>query len=388
MFDRRREEFPSLDSGIHLLSHSLGPMPGRARESLREYLDRWEGYGRENAWKAQWWDLSSEVGNRIARLLGAAEGSVQVQPNASVAVSAVASCFDFGAGPRRKVVTTALEFPTTEYIWRAQERAGVIVIIVASEDGVVTPVERLLEAIDGETALVVVSHASYRSSFLLDPRPIVTRAHAAGSLVLLDVYQTAGVLPLDVASWGVDFAVGGTIKWLCGGPSCGYLYVRPELLPELSPRLTGWIAHEEPFDFAPGPIRYAKGARRFAQGTPGVAALYSCLPGLDILLSVGAEAIAAESRRRTQWMVENALSRGWSLKSPAEEDRRGGSVMLGAADPERLEAELTRRGVFADWRPGVVRLSPHFFNTDDEVAKTLEILGELLTPSLSGRGSG
>jgi kynureninase len=378
MFDRRRKEFPSLDSGIHLLSHSLGPMPHRARESMAAYLDRWAGYGRENAWKAEWWELSRKVGDRIARLLGGVDSSVQVEASASVAISAVASCFDFGGGPRRKIVTTGLEFPTTEYILREQERTGARVEVIESQDGVTTPIERLLEAIDEETALVAVSHASYRSSFLLDPRPIVERAHAVGSLVLLDVYQTAGVLPLEVAGWGVDFAVGGTIKWLCGGPACGYLYVQPELLPELAPRLTGWIAHEEPFDFAPGRIRFASDARRFAQGTPSVPSLYSCLPGLEILLDVGTEAIARESRRRTQWMVDTALTRGWDLKSPAEPDRRGGSVMLGVSNPERLEADLARRGVFVDWRPGVVRLSPHFFNTDEEVGQTLEVLVELL----------
>lgn len=378
MLDRRREEFPSLERDIHLLSHSLGPMPRRAREAMTAYLDRWEGYGRENAWKKEWWDLSWRVGDRVARLLGAPADSVQIEPNASVAMSAVASCFDFGAGPRRKVVMTGLEFPTTEYIWREQERLGARVKAIPSEDGVTTPVERLLDAIDAETALVLVSHASYRSSFLLDPRPVVERAHAVGSLVLLDVYQTAGVLPLDVEGWGVDFAVGGTIKWLCGGPACGYLYIRPDLSPELAPRLTGWIAHEEPFEFAPGRIRYAAGARRFAQGTPSIAALYSCVPGLDILLEVGTQSIAAESRRRTQGMVEAALKKGWKLKSPAEPERRGGSVMLGVPDPERLESELLRRGILVDWRPGVIRISPHFFNTDEEVERVLDVLGQVL----------
>ena len=303
---------------------------------------------------------------------------MQVEPNASIAMSAVASCFDFGAGRRRKVVTTGLEFPTAEYIWREQERAGARVEVVASEDGITTPIDRLLDAIDEETALVAVSHASYRSSFALDPRPLVARARAVGSLVLLDVYQTAGVLPLELAAWGVDFAVGGTIKWLCGGPACGYLYVRPELAPQLEPRLTGWIAHEEPFDFSPGKIRYASGPRRFAQGTPGVPALYSCLPGIEILLEVGAESIALESRRRTQWIVETALKNGWSLKSPADPERRGGSVMLGADDPERLEADLARRHILVDWRPGVLRVSPHFFNTDEEVEDALKALGTLL----------
>jgi kynureninase len=353
-------------------------MPLRARDSMSEYLRRWNDYGKENAWKAEWWDLSAEVGARIARLLGAAPGSVQVQPNASVALSAVASCLDFEKGRRRKIVTTALEFPTTEYVWREQERAGARVVIVTSEDGVTTSAERLLESIDEETALVVVSHASYRSSFLIDPRSIAQRAHAAGGLFLLDVYQTAGVLPLRVADWDVDFAVGGTIKWLCGGPACGYLYVRPDLLPRLEPRLTGWIAHEAPFDFAPGRIRYDNTVRRFAQGTPGIPSLYSCLPGLEILLELGSSAIEAESRRRTQRIVQAALERGWSLKSPPEPNRRGGSVMLGVSDPERLEAQLAERRILVDWRPGVLRVSPHFFNTDEEVEQALEILSELL----------
>lgn len=377
-FDRRREEFPSLSAGIHLLSHSLGPMPKGAREAMASYLDRWEGYTRENAWKAAWWDLSGEVGDRIARLLGAPSVSVQPQPNASVALSVVASCFDFSKGPRRKIVTTGLEFPTTEYVWREQERAAARLQVVTSDDRIVTPLAKLLEAIDEETCLVSLSHVSYRSSHRLDPRAVVERARRVGALVLLDVYQSAGVLPLDVTGWGVDFAVGGTIKWLCGGPACGYLYVRPELAAQLRPRLTGWIAHEDPFDFAPGPIRYAPGPRRFAQGTPGIPGLYSCLPGLRIIEELGPAAIEAESRRRTQRMVEFILERGWRLMSPQNPDERGGSVMIGVPDPEALEAELARRHVFVDWRPGVIRVSPHFFNTDEEVEEALGALTELL----------
>ena len=378
MFDRRRDEFPSLAHGIHLLSHSLGPMPRGARDAMREYLERWEGYTRENAWKAAWWELSGKVGDAIARILGAPPGSVQPQPNASVALSVVASCLDFSSGPRRKIVTTALEFPTTEYVWREQERAGARLEIVRSRDGVATSLEKLLDAIDEETALVSLSHVSYRSSHRLDPRPVVERARRCGALVLLDVYQSAGVLPLDVAGWEVDFAVGGTIKWLCGGPACGYLYVRPELTGKLRPRLTGWIAHQEPFDFAAGPIRYASGPRRFAQGTPGVPGLYSCIPGLRIIEEIGPAAIGTESRRRTERMVAFALERGWRLASPVNPQERGGSVMIGVPDPGRLEEELARRRVFVDWRPGVIRISPHFFNTDDEVEEALRILAALL----------
>ena len=378
-FDRRREEFPTLASGIHLLSHSLGPVPRAAREAMLAYTDAWERHTSEDAWATSWWELSERVGDRLARLLGGARGSVQVQPNTSVALSVVASCFDFGAGGRNKVVTTALDFPSTGYVWEAQQRLGARVHIVPSDDGIVVPLERILEAIDETTCLVALSHTSYRSSYRVDARAIVERAHALGALVLLDTYQSAGVLELKAAEWGADFLIGGTIKWLCGGPACGYLYVRPELQGELRPRLTGWVAHEEPFAFA-REMRYAPTVRRFAQGTPNIPGLYSCLAGLDIIEDVGLERIAAESRRRTGWMVEFALEHGWRLNSPREPEERGGSVMIGVEDAHVKVARLAGRKVFVDWRPSVgLRISPHFFNTDEEVREALEILKEVMS---------
>ena len=373
-FDRRREEFPTLASGIHLLSHSLGPVPRRAREAMLAYTDAWERHTSEDAWATSWWELSERVGDRLAHLLGGASGSVQVQPNASVALSVVASCFDFGASKRNKVVTTALDFPSTAYVWEAQQRLGANVHVVASDDRIVVPLGRILEAIDETTCLVALSHTSYRSSYRVDARAIVKRAHEVGALVLLDTYQSAGVLELKAEEWGADFLIGGTIKWLCGGPACGYLYVRPELQNELRPRLTGWVAHEEPFAFERG-MRYARGVRRFAQGTPNIPGLHSCLAGLDIIEEVGLERIAAESRRRTERMVEFALEHGWRLNSPRKVEERGGSVMIGVEDAAATVARLAERKVFVDWRPHVgLRISPHFFNTDEEVHEALEIL--------------
>jgi kynureninase len=373
-FNRRREEFPTLASGIHLLSHSLGPVPRRAREAMIAYTDAWERHTSEDAWATNWWELSERVGDRIAALLGGARGSVQVQPNASVALSVVASCFDFPKGGRNKVVTTALDFPSTGYVWAAQQRLSAQVHVVPTDDGVAVPLERILDAIDETTCLVALSHTSYRSSYRVDARAIVARAHEVGALVVLDTYQSAGVVELQAAEWGVDFLIGGTIKWLCGGPACGYLYVRPELQNELQPRLTGWVAHAEPFAFAPE-MSYAPGVRRFAQGTPNIPGLHSCLAGLDIIEEVGLAAIARESRRRTEWVVECALTQGWRLNSPAHIDERGGSVMIGVADAPRTVARLAERHVFVDWRPRVgLRISPHFFNTDEEVQEALEIL--------------
>lgn len=342
------------------------------------YTDAWEHHTSEDAWATKWWELSERVGDRLARLLGGASGSVQVQPNASVALSAVASCFDFREGGRNKVVTTALDFPSTGYVWEAQRRLGASVHVVPTDDGIVVPLERLLEAIDETTRLVALSHTSYRSSYRVDARAIVERAHEVGALVLLDTYQSAGVLELKAEEWGVDFLIGGTIKWLCGGPACGYLYVRPGLQDELQPRLTGWVAHAEPFAFA-SEMRYARGVRRFAQGTPNIPGLHSCLAGLDIIEEVGLRAIARESRRRTEWMVEFAAGQGWRLNSPANAEERGGSVMIGVEDAPRMVARLAERKVFVDWRPQVgLRISPHFFNTDEEVQEAMKILKEVM----------
>jgi len=377
--DRHRYAFPTLASGIHLLSHSLGPVPRSARESMLAYCDAWENHTSEDAWATSWWELSRQVGDRLAHLLGGAPGSVQIQPNASIALATVASCFDFKESKRNKVVTTTLDFPSMEYIWDGQRQVGARVEVVASPDGISTPTEDILRAIDEETALVAIAHTSYLSSYRVEACAIVAHAHAKGAKVLLDVYQSAGVVPLAAADWNVDFLIGGTIKWLCGGPACGYLYVRPDLQRELTPRLTGWVAHDSPFDFAHAPMKYARSVRRFAQGTPSIPALYSAIPGLELIESVGLPQIVSESQRRTRRMIEFAQEHGWKLNSPLEQDRRGGSVMIGVPDGPHMVERLAEKRVFVDCRPNAgLRVSPHFFNTDEEVEEALMILAKLM----------
>ena len=377
--NRHREDFPTLASGIHLLSHSLGPVPHAARESMLAYYAAWEHHTSEDAWASSWWEMSARVGDRIAGILGGAPGSVQIQPNASIALSSVASCFEFETAGRNKIVTTALDFPSMEYVWDAQQRLGAIVEVVHSDDGIVVPLKHILDAIDDETVLVALSHVSFRSSYRVDARAIVERAHRHGALVLLDVYQSAGALELHAGDWEVDFMIGGSIKWLCGGPACGYLYVRPDLQNDLQPRLTGWVAHEAPFDFAHAPMHYDESVRRFAQGTPSIPALYSVLPGLQIIEEVGVPVIQAESQRRTEWMIDFALERGWKVNSPRDVNLRGGSVMIRVDDGPAMVNRLAERKVFVDCRPGVgLRLSPHFFNTDEEVKEAMGILARIM----------
>jgi kynureninase len=378
--NRRREEFPTLASGIHLLSHSLGPVPRAARESMLAYYEAWEHHTSEDAWATNWWEMSAHVGDRIAQILGGAAGSVQIQPNASIALSSVLSCFDFTSSKRNKIVASALDFPSMQYVLDAQTPMGARVEIVPSDDGIAIPTERVLDAIDDATALVVLSHVSFKSSFCVDVKPIVERARKHGALVLLDVYQSAGAVPLQASEWGVDFLIGGTIKWLCGGPACGYLYVRPDLQNKLQPRLTGWVAHAAPFDFAAPPMRYTDSVRRFAQGTPSIPALYSVLPGLKIIEEVGVQTIRAESERRTEFMIDFALERGWKVNSPRDVNQRGGSVMIYVEDGPGMVARLNERKVFVDCRPGVgLRMSAHFFNTDDEVREAMAVVEQMIT---------
>jgi len=323
--------------------------------------------------------MSAAVGDRIAKLIGGQPGSVQIQPNASIALSSVLSCFDFTSSKRNKIVASALDFPSMRYILDAETPMGARVETVTSDDGIAIPTERMLDAIDDATALVALSHVSFRSSYRLRVEPIVEKAHKQGALVLLDVYQSAGAVELAAGEWEVDFLIGGTIKWLCGGPACGYLYVRPDLQRQLQPRLTGWVAHTAPFDFAQPPMRYSDSVRRFAQGTPSIPALYSVLPGLQIIDEVGVQTIRAESERRTQWIIDFARERGWKINSPLDVNQRGGSVMIYVEDGPTMVKRLAERKVFVDCRPGVgLRMSAHFFNTDEEVHEAMAILKELM----------
>src|SRR5881394_316911 len=298
IINRRREEFPTLASGFHLLSHSLGPVPRVTRDSMLAYYDAWEHHTSEDAWAASWWEMSAAVGDHVAKIVGGESGSVQIQPNASIGLSTIASCFDFQANDRRKIVTSALDFPSMQYIWDAQEKVGATIEVVHSDDGISVSTDEIVDAIDDTTALVALSHVSFRSSNRIDVAPIVERAHKHGALVLLDIYQSAGAMELHASLWQVDFLFGGTIKWLCGGPACGYLYVRPYLRKRMAPRLTGWVALAEPVAFAAAPMRYVDSVRGYGQRTHSIPALYSVLPGLQIIEEVGVKSIQAESQRR------------------------------------------------------------------------------------------
>ncbi len=374
---RYRPEFPILERSTYLISNSLGAMPRGVYDAMKGYADTWATRG-VRAWEERWWMLASEVGDEIGALMNAPKGSVSTHQNVTTCQAIVASCFDF-SGKRNKVVYSDMNFPSVMYFWEAQQASGARVHMVKTDDGVTVPTQRLLDAIDEETLLVPVSHVIFRSAYIQDAKAIIEKAHRVGAHVLLDTFQSLGTVPVDVQALDTDFACGGVLKWLCGGPGVGYLYVRPDLGKKLEPRLTGWTAHQNPFAFEIGPTRYTDPPYRFMNGTPHIPALEAARPGLKIVTEVGVERIREKSKHQTTKLIELAGRHGWRVNTPRDPEKRGGTVSIDMPDSQEVCRELLKREVLVDWRPKAgVRMSPHFYNTDEEIERAIATVNEIL----------
>src|SRR2546428_8461561 len=365
-----RSEFPILDRTVYLISHSLGAMPRATYDRLHEYADVWATRG-VRAWAEGWWDMPVTIGNEIARIIGADRNTVVMHQNVSICQSLILSCLlpMPSNSRRRKIVCEELNFPSVMYVYDAHARAhNLRSETVKSEDGVTIPLDRMLAAIDEETLLVPISHVLFKSAFLQDAKAITERAHEVGAMVVLDTYQSAGTVPFSVKELNVDFATGGSVKWLCGGPGAGYLYVRPDLQTALEPKTTGWMAHEAPFAFETD-MHYAPNIARFLHGSPAIPALYAAQSGYQIINEIGVEAIRAKSMRQTGGLIQLAEDAGFLVTSPKDSGQRGGTITVWDDNAAAITKELIRREFILDYRPGAgVRISPHFYTKDEELA--------------------
>jgi kynureninase len=363
-----RSEFPILEHTTYLINHSLAAMPRKAGERLAEYARMWSERG-IRSWREGWWTMPMTVGDQIGRIVGAPAGSTVMHQNVAIAEAVVFSCFLPIDPGRNRVVYERGNFPSVRYLYQAHPD---LEIVVCEDDAAI------VDAIDERTLLVPISHVLFKSAEIQDVEPIVRRAHEVGAHVILDCYQSAGIVPLDVTALDVDFAVGGSVKWLCGGPGNGWLYVRPDLAERLEPTYTGWQAHETPFGFEEE-MRYASGAARFLTGTPNVPAHYAGTAGYDLIEEIGVDRIRANSLRQTQLLIELADKAGFEIRSPRSPERRGGAVIVNVPEFAAVHKELTERQILCDFRPDAgIRLGPHYYNTDDEIRFVVEQVDEIL----------
>jgi kynureninase len=365
-----RSEFPILGHTTYLINHSLAAMPRGAEDRLREYACMWAERG-IRAWGEGWWTMPMTVGDQVGRIVGAPAGTTVMHQNVAVAEAVVLSCFRPADPVRNRVVYERGNFPSVRYLYQAQSDLEVVVCEEREAGAIV-------DAIDERTLLVPISHVLFKTGEIQDVEPIVRRAHEVGAHVILDCYQSAGIVPLDVAALGVDFAVGGSVKWLCGGPGNGWLYVRSDLAETLEPTFTGWQAHETPFSFEEE-MRFAAGAARFLTGTPNVPAHYAATAGYDLIEEVGSERIRINSLRQTQLLIDLADEAGFEVRSPRSAERRGGTVTMHVPDFPAVHRELTERQILCDFRPDAgIRLGPHFFTSDDELRFAIDQIGDIV----------
>jgi kynureninase len=362
-----RDRFPILGDCVYLINHSLAAMPAAAEDRLLEYARMWRERG-IRSWGEGWWEMPITVGDQIGRIIGAPPGSTVMHQNVTVAEEIVLSCFH-GTGARNRIVYEEANFPSVRYLYQAKPD---LEVVTCESDHEITA------AIDERTLLVPISHVLFKNAEIQEIEPIIARAHEAGAYVVLDCYQSAGVVPFDVTALGVDFAVGGSVKWLCGGPGAGWLYVRPDLAERLEPTFVGWQGHARPFAFEPE-LEYAAGARRFLTGTPNVPALYAATAGYDVIEEVGVDRIRARSLELTQLLMDELERAGFEVGNPREEHRRGGTVLVRTPDHAAVHRELGERGIVCDFRPDAgVRIGPHFYNTEDELRHTVEQLADIV----------
>lgn len=379
-----RLEFPILETCTYLISNSLGAMPRKVYDSLERYSDTWATFG-VSAWgksyesQPTWWELNGAVGNKIAPLIGAPDNSVLVHQNASIANSILFSALDFSDTQRNKIVVTEMDFPSDFYVLRRWLPPHMKIEIVETPDGIGIDTDALLAAIDEHTRLVSISHVLFKSAYILPASEIVAKAHSVGAQVVFNGYHSVGIIPVDVAAMGVDFYIGGTLKWMCGGPGGVFMYVRPDLMPTLNPKVTGWFAHKTPFAFDFENFDLRDDAYRLMNGTPGIASLYAIQPGIEIINEIGIDNIREKSIRQTELIIQLADERGYEVVSPRDSSVRAGTVTVNPPHAYAVSRELIARKIIIDYRADAgIRIAPHFYNTDDEIQHTIDTIDTIL----------
>ncbi|MGH2710692.1 MAG: aminotransferase class V-fold PLP-dependent enzyme [Actinomycetota bacterium] len=374
-----RDEFGVVQRKSYLISASLGPVSGRSKSYLQEYVDKWEEMGApEPFWFEEIFPRLRKVKGIYGDLIGADPSELAITTNVTMALSSILSCIDL-SGERNKIVLTELDFPTNGHVSLAHRSKGAEVVFLRSEDGMTIPTESFAEAIDERTALVMINRVLYKSSALQDVKEICRIAREAGAWTVIDDFHGAGIVPLDVHDIGCDFHTTGVLKWLCGGPGLTFLYARKDLIPSLEPAIAGWWSQREPFGFRTTELDYHPTARRFETGTHAAPIPFIAQGGLEIITEVTPARIRARQHELQEYLMSRADEAGLPVRTPRDPAARGGVVNIGVGEQALKIAEaLYERDVCVDSRADGIRVSPHFFNTDEDIDRLFEALSSIL----------
>jgi selenocysteine lyase/cysteine desulfurase len=250
--------------------------------------------------------------------------------------------------------------------------------VVPSADGLTVPLDALAAAIDERTAIVATGHVSFTTGALTDLRGLSALCHERGALLLADAYQATGLLPTDVVADGVDAYVSGTLKWLFGGPGTAFAWVRPALHAVLTPTTTGWFSSARQFAFAVDELAFAPGGRRYELGTPSMPSAAIARGGLELVREIGVPRLGERTRDLGDLLIALADAAGLEVRAVRDAEGRGGIVAIAVAEPKPVVDALATEGIIVDYRPGIVRCSPAFYNTEDEVRLLVDRLATLL----------
>ncbi|HKE65057.1 MAG TPA: aminotransferase class V-fold PLP-dependent enzyme [Micromonosporaceae bacterium] len=365
-----RSRFPALRDTVHLASCSHGALSDELIGALSEYQHTLRTGG------APWDRWMAEVDTAramFARVIGADYDEIAVVPSASAGAFQVASTQDWSDRPR--LVTTDVEFPSIAQVWLAQAPTGVDVVHVAARDGVVHA-EDYLDAVNDQTGLVSIPLVSYRNGMRLPTADVVAKARAMGISTVVDAYQGAGVVPIDVHDLDCDYLISGTLKYMLGIPGLAFLYVRAGLVDAISPIQTGWFGRVNPYEFNPHRVDYPAHARRFESGTPSIPAAFGAVAGMRVLETLDAIEVTAHIADLGDLLDDSLRAAGEHIASPAEAKLRGPMVAVRDGDPVRLAAYLRSQHIETSPRGDAVRLSLHFYNTQDDVVAVADAIRE------------
>jgi selenocysteine lyase/cysteine desulfurase len=391
-----RAEFPLLARSVYLNTCSLGARSERSRRRLDTYLHDWDTLG-ARAWYRRWLGELDALREDFGAVIGVPGSEIALAPNVSAALAVIASALDplhrgdpataellgaagiaAGRGPRPKVITTALDFPTIGHQWLAREALGVELVVLPSPDGIGVPLEAFSVAIDARTALVATGHVYFTTGARVDLGPLADMCHERGALLLVDAYQATGIVPTDVVADGVDAYVSGTLKWLFGGSGTAFAWVRPALHSALVPTTTGWFSSARQFAFAVDELAYAPDGRRYELGTPSMPSAAIARGGMDLVREIGVDRMGERTGDLGDLLIGLAEAAGLQVRAPRDAAARGGIVPIAVADPKPVVDALADEGIIVDFRPGIVRCSPAFYNTEDEVRLLVERLDHLV----------